>query len=672
MIEGLPNTRSIALVRFLQLLFTLVLAMGLIAPAAAGAAVASDYPDLLASRKLASHDSVIGDQVFTYTIRLENTGTADAHVSVADPIPDRLTYVEGSVSDGGTYDEDPAVVSWEQVPVAAGETVDLTFDVRADSVESATEVLNVAAIMADNQHFFRMVKITILPGDGPEPPPNYLNSSSKIPSRRYLGPDQELSYTIRLSNHSDTDLTASVVDPLPEQFNYIDGSASDGGTYDSESRTLSWDDIVVPGESRVDLTFDVTGGQVDRPMAVANVATISYDDVSFERQAVVVLLPTIIPPAPRPILAAVKTASKRVVEPDEVLSYNILLINSGTADEMVDVVDPLPGEVTYVGGADDSGGSYDPSSRTVSWSDVTVPAGDHVSLTFDVRAGEVDKAAVVVNTATVNTESRSYERSARIVIVSDLPAHDVSPPRVESVSIDQGDVVTNPNVTLTIDARDDVGLRSMVVQEWALSDDGMPRWQVVQESGWIPFQAKLAWTLTGRAGVHYMTVTVADKANNMSTLTGSAMDYASLLLAGQTVGQDGRIPFFVHYEAGADVSAMLTTMSGDADLYVWFPDEFGSPNRSSTEDATSVDAVSFTAPVSGRYVFLVHGHEASTYNLALAPSSATGSQSGSATVDASKERLQSLIDLILSGLDPLAAAEAPTANHMLHMPVVAK
>ena len=62
---------------------------------------------------------------------------------------------------------------------------------------------------------------------------------------------------------------------------------------------------------------------------------------------------------------------------------------------------------------------------------------------------------------------------------------DTEPPVVHSVTIDQQDVLTQPAVTLHIDATDNVSVTQMFIKEWDLATTPFPHWQEVQASGWI-------------------------------------------------------------------------------------------------------------------------------------------------------------------------------------------
>ena len=70
---------------------------------------------------------------------------------------------------------------------------------------------------------------------------------------------------------------AVISDPIPAGLSYVDGSASDAGTYDAGSRTLSWTfaSLTAGGSVSFETTVDASvGGGV----TIENVTTIDSDE----------------------------------------------------------------------------------------------------------------------------------------------------------------------------------------------------------------------------------------------------------------------------------------------------------------------------------------------------------------------------------------------------------
>jgi len=302
------------------------------------------------------------------------------------------------------------------------------------------------------------------------------------------------------------------------------------------------------------------------------------------------------------------------------LTYTIRLHNSGAEAATADVTDPVPVELEYITDSATGGGAYDAGTHTLSWSAVNVPAGSSVSLEFAVKPSlTVTIPTVISNTATISATGESFDRTAWVTLIPESLPDDLTRPQVHSLTIGDQDVLTSPEVTLHISATDNVDVSWMYLREWQIVSTPWPHWEVVQSSGWVPFETDYAWTLGSANGVHYVGAWVADNDRNVSLLTREALDFASLVLAGNTVPQFGLVPYLVYYDAGVEVSAMMTPTQGDVNLYVWYPHNFLFPNQISAHPGLAEEEVHFTTPVDGVYIFIVHAPLESTYNLTITP-----------------------------------------------------
>ena len=221
----------------------------------------------------------------------------------------------------------------------------------------------------------------------------------------------------------------------------------------------------------------------------------------------------------------------------------------------------------------------------------------------------------------------------------------------------------------------------MYLREWQWATTPGPRWRVVQSSGWVSYQADYPWTLGAESGTHFVGVWVADGALNRSQLDTRGLDFASLLQPGATVPPFGIIPYLVYYEAGIDVTAVLTPTTGDADLYVWYTGALSEPISMATK------VVTFTTPSTGTYLFLVDGQPAATFDLSIEPGGGPWGMAETRVAEANQrtsieisgasgtasDRADDLISVFTqSGLDSLATAEAPAGPFAVYLPMVVK
>ena len=615
---SLPISRRVlwlALVLALAVLIGVIVVMPVTAhvgtaPESGGPPGPMPGPNLFPSYKSVSQYMVAPGEKLTYTIRLINTGTSQAVADVADVLPHPANYILDSASQGGVYDPARRALSWRGITVPVMGDVSLSFVVTMSAVPAPMPVVNTAVISAGNRLLERSAWVTLMPSPPAHGPDLY--PSRKYASRHAVIPGETFTYTIQLVNVGTADALAQVTDRLPDEVNYVPESATGGGVYDPATATLAWQNVTVPVRSHVRLTFVVTAGSTTTPTHVINTAVISAGGVSLDRSAWVLFMPE--RPAPRPNLQpSHKIASQYVVAPGDLFTYTIHLRNVGTADAVVAVTDRVPEQVNYVAGSASPGGAYDPLAGTVSWSGIAVPMKSDVSLTFAVTASTTASPTIVVNTAVISTGAESLVRMARVRLVSSHPQIDPIPPVVRSLTIDDKDVLTSPTVTLHISATDNVGVQRMYLREWQWTRSPMPHWQIVKSSGWVPYQETYSWTLGSEAGTHFVGVWVADAARNTSRLNRRAVDSASLLVPGASIPRSGVTPYLVYYDAGVNVNATLTPITGEVDLYVWFTGHLARPVT------TASTVVSFTTPAAGVYLFVAHGRPGSTYDLVITP-----------------------------------------------------
>ena len=85
----------------------------------------------------------------------------------------------------------------------------------------------------------------------------------------------------------------------------------------------------------------------------------------------------------------------------QVLTYSVTYTNTTNTARDVTITDVIPEHTTYVDGSADNGGTYDPATRTVTWTQ-NVASGDTLTVTFQVKVNKGEKDVTVVNTAHVS------------------------------------------------------------------------------------------------------------------------------------------------------------------------------------------------------------------------------------------------------------------------------
>ncbi len=203
---------------------------------------------------------------------------------------------------------------------------------------------------------------------------NSLCPSLKKVDKVTATPGEVLTYTIALHNLGDTDFAGvSLADPIPAHTTYVLGSISGGAGYRAEDDQIEWSGTVAAGTS-ITFTFQVT---LDDPLlgetTIANVATINGgkprygSGTSFTKRT-----------ATKVRAANLETSTKEVDKTaalsGEVLTYTIVLSNTGSADAVgASLSDPLPAHVTYVPDSATGGAVYNPVLNRIEWTGTVSP-----------------------------------------------------------------------------------------------------------------------------------------------------------------------------------------------------------------------------------------------------------------------------------------------------------
>jgi len=194
------------------------------------------------------------------------------------------------------------------------------------------------------------------------------------------------------------------------------------------------------------------------------------------------------------------------------------------------------------------------------------------------------------------------------------PNLDTTPPVITSFRINGGAQTTRDiQVTLELSATDDTAPAYVFFIEYAYLQ-ALGAWWPVNLSGWKPYDPVKHAALYATPGVHYVQAWVADSAGNISA---PGFAWINLLAAATPIGQGEVHPYRLRLAAGESIRVRLTSGTGNADLYVFAPDN---TLVGSSESDTPTDEVTFTAAQAGVYQVEVEGYAVnSTYTLEMLP-----------------------------------------------------
>lgn len=308
----------------------------------------------------------VGNRI-TYTIRYANVTEEAITVKIRDAIDKGLTVDESSISDNGTLDKAANEITWTLENVEPGTEGHVSFAATVNS-DSSTRVDNTAYIAF---------------GDNPETATETL--THPVPHKEEVTPGEgetvsagdEITYRIFYENPYDTAVKIAISDKMDDGLDFV--SASDNGSYDESTRTVSWTFDAEPGLGKqfVELTAKVNGSALHKVENKADVTYGDYPSVGTER------VPN---PAGGPHKTERTPGEGVPVNAGDTVTYEISYENDTESIADIRIRDTLDAGVDFVEASND--GTYDEQTRTVSWVVSKVGPGNTGSVTLTVKVNE--------------------------------------------------------------------------------------------------------------------------------------------------------------------------------------------------------------------------------------------------------------------------------------------
>ena len=221
--------------------------------------------NITGKKEVNTSEAKVGDTL-TYTITLTNSGNATGTVTVTDEIPAGTTLVEKSITNNGV--ESNGTITWTDVEVKAGDTVEVSFKATINS-DTKTSVTNKAVI--DGNKPTEEVETRIA---------NITGAKSVDKSTAKVG--DTLTYTITLTNSGNADGKVTVTDEVPTGTRIKDENTTG---YNKETNTMTWSNVEVKAGKSVELTLEVVveGGVSE----ITNTAKIDNNEIPDKPNTIV-------------------------------------------------------------------------------------------------------------------------------------------------------------------------------------------------------------------------------------------------------------------------------------------------------------------------------------------------------------------------------------------------
>ena len=229
----------------------------------------------------AGNKLVYAGEKITYTIVVKNNGNQDVEkIEVMDKIPSNTTFDsvenEGIVVKSSKAPEKVVGIKWI-ITVKAGEEVSLKFTVVVDSGVTGT-ITNKAIANGEESN---EENTSIITSNKTSEILRYNKETNKFETVNVAKIDDEITYTISVTNTGDENGTTKIVDTVPEGTVLKRGSA-EGAEISKNHKTVTWNDVEVPAGETVERTFTVIVKDIKslENKKITNIATVGEKETN--------------------------------------------------------------------------------------------------------------------------------------------------------------------------------------------------------------------------------------------------------------------------------------------------------------------------------------------------------------------------------------------------------
>ncbi|WP_166961061.1 DUF11 domain-containing protein, partial [Yeosuana marina] len=399
--------------------------------------------DLELTKSVTPSSVNVGD-IVTFTISVFNndasaTNSDATGVSVEDILPLGYSLVTGTVSNGGSFNLGTQTITWTNLSIANGATLNLTFDA---TVNASGSYINTSQIIAsDNQDpdSDPATDETVdEDGDGngdddDEDSASVTIQSADLSLQKTVSPTNVsvgdlVTFTITVTNTgANTATNVNVLDQLPNGYTYQ--SDDSGGNYNSGTGIWNIGTITTSSPAILNITALVNAptGTSNEYLNITEITSSDQADPDSnpnnddgdqseddEDNAQITL-----EQADLEITKSVNPLSGSV---GDIVSFSVLVENNGPGNATgVDIQDILPSGFDLVPGTISNSGVYFFGNNSIEWNNLTIANGASMTLTYD---------AVVNN-------SGNYTNSVQVT-ASDLDDPD-SDPNTDNTVDEDGD-----------------------------------------------------------------------------------------------------------------------------------------------------------------------------------------------------------------------------------------
>jgi fimbrial isopeptide formation D2 family protein/uncharacterized repeat protein (TIGR01451 family) len=352
--------------------------------------------------------------IYTYTIQYANTSpiTTLTGTTLTDILTDtKINYVPGSCSNTCAYNSGTRTLSWNLGTLAPNANGTVTFDVQVTANAPLATITNTATLDAN--------EITPLEDSALVDILNYSLTLDKFASGSSfrINPTNpgstSYTYTMAYSNPEVNPLTNVVLtDTLDNRIEYIAGSCSNACTYNTGTRTLTWNIGNLGAQTQGQVTFGVRFNNT-YPFAngeiIPNTAIIDSAETPAVQDSVDVLVRLATPG-----LSIDKVSDKTLYNLGENVVYTLTYLNNGAVPLTgVVITDPLDIKLDYVSCAG-SVCNYNTTTRVLTYNIGNLGVNQTATVTF---VAKTNAAGLINNVATIDSNETPPDNDDAIIQV---------------------------------------------------------------------------------------------------------------------------------------------------------------------------------------------------------------------------------------------------------------
>ncbi|WP_028551517.1 DUF7507 domain-containing protein [Paenibacillus sp. UNC451MF] len=359
---------------------------------------------------------IVGDTI-TYTVVVNNTGTANASsVVLSDVLPTGSTFVTGSVTVAGVAQPTYDITAGAPLgTVNLNSSITVTYRTRVTSLPSPQQLVNTANASFSFQSVAGGPTITgVVPSNSlPITVYSPILSITKSGSTANATVGSIVTYTLQIANTGNSGAVTTITDNIPSGSSFVTGSFRVNGVVVSGANPVTGVAIgtIAAGVSST-VTFQVLVNSLPSPPQLVDqaIAAYTYNPPDGRTVSGTASSNTLTIPVRLPSVGVVKSVSIPDATVGDTFTYTSVISNNGL--ELVNNVvltDVIPSGTTLVAGSVTVGGVSKPTANPGSGIAVgSIAAGSSSTVTFQVTIASLPNPAQLNNQASVSYTSGTF------------------------------------------------------------------------------------------------------------------------------------------------------------------------------------------------------------------------------------------------------------------------